>query len=61
MEKTDFMLRKKDVAILLDVSLGKVDLLMKEGMKYYKFGRNVRFTLKDVKGYLETKKQNNND
>jgi len=54
------MIRKKDVAILLDVSMGKVDLLMKEGMKYYKFGRNVRFRISDVKQYLETKTINTN-
>lgn len=60
MDKTDFMLRKKDVAMLLDVSMGKVDILMKEGMKYYKFGRNVRFTLSDVKQYLESKTINSN-
>lgn len=49
------MLRKQDVATLLDVSMGKVDLLMQSGMKYYKFGRNVRFKMDDVQEYLETK------
>ena len=56
MEKSDFMIRKKDVAILLDVSMGKVDLLMKEGMKYYKFGRNVRFKISDINQYLDINK-----
>lgn len=53
------MLRKKDVAMLLDVSIGKVDLLMKEGLKYYKFGRNVRFKMNDIQTYLETKTVSN--
>jgi excisionase family DNA binding protein len=60
MNRADFMLRKKDVAMLLDVSMGKIDLLMKEGMKYYKFGRSVRFSLSDVNEYLETKTINTN-
>jgi excisionase family DNA binding protein len=55
------MLRKKDVAMMLDVSVGKIDALMKEGMKYYKFGRSVRFNISDVKQYLETKTINTNE
>ena len=61
MNRTDFMLRKKDVAMMLDVSVGKIDALMKEGMKYYKFGRSVRFNISDVKQYLETKTINTNE
>lgn len=37
----------------LGVSIGKVDLMMKDGLKYSKFGRNVRFRDSDVEEYMD--------
>lgn len=46
-------LNKKDLCEELGVSIGKVELMMKDGLKYSKFGRNVRFRDSDVEEYME--------
>lgn len=49
------LLRKIDVCEMLGVSIGKVDLMMEDGLKYIKLNRNVRFRLEDVNEYLNNK------
>ena len=46
-------LNKKEVCEELGISIGKVELMMKDGLKYVKFGRNVRFNLNDIEEYME--------
>jgi excisionase family DNA binding protein len=46
------VLNKNQLSEYLGVSIGKVDLIMKDGLRYYKFGRNVRFNIEDVSEYL---------
>jgi len=41
-------LNKHDVSDYVGVSIGKVELMMKEGLRYTKFGRNVRFDVNDI-------------
>ena len=50
------LLRKIDVCEMLGVSIGKVDLMMDDGLKYIKLNRNVRFRVEDVNEYLNNKK-----
>ena len=40
----------------LGISIGKVDLLMNNDLKYVKFGRNVRFDINDVNEYMNRNK-----
>tara|TARA_R110000803_G_scaffold197974_2_gene261662 strand:- start:3849 stop:4070 length:222 start_codon:yes stop_codon:yes gene_type:complete len=49
------LLRKKDVCEMFGVSLGKVDLMMDDGLKYIKLNRNVRFRLEDLNEYIDNK------
>jgi excisionase family DNA binding protein len=50
-------LSKKGLCEYLGVSIGKVENLMYSGeMKYVKFGRNVRFDIRDVEEYMNCKK-----
>ena len=49
------LLRKIDVCEMLGVSIGKVDLMMEDGLKYIKLNRNVRFRVEDVNEYLNNK------
>ena len=49
------LLRKIDVCEMLGVSIGKVDLMMDDGLKYIKLNRNVRFRVEDVNEYLNNK------
>lgn len=46
-------LSKDDLRDKLGISMGKVELMMKDGLRYVKFGRNVRFKEEDVERYLE--------
>ena len=46
-------LNKKELCEELGVSIGKVELMMKDGLKYVKFGGNVRFKVEDVDEYME--------
>jgi len=46
-------LNKKEVCEELGISIGKVELMMKDGLKYVKFGRNVRFNVSDIEEYME--------
>ena len=46
-------LNKKGLCEYLDVSIGKVEKMMyDEGLRYVKFGRNVRFDVDDVNDYM---------
>lgn len=47
-------LSKKDVCNELGISIGKVELMMKDGLKYSKFGRNVRFNENDIEEYMNS-------
>lgn len=49
-------LSKIELCEELGVSIGKVDIMMKDGLSYSKFGRNVRFRYTDVEKYLEERK-----
>lgn len=46
------VLNKAELCEYLKVSIGKVDIMMNDGLRYYKFGRNVRFKVEDVDDYL---------
>ena len=51
-------LNKKGLCNVLGVSIGKVELLMKEGnLPYIKLGRNVRFDMNDIEEFLENSKK----
>ena len=46
-------LNKKGLCEYLGVSIGKVEKMMyDDGLRYVKFGRNVRFDVKDVNDYM---------
>ena len=48
---------KKGLCEYLDVSIGKVEKMMyDDGLKYVKFGRNVRFDINDVNDYMNNRK-----
>ena len=49
---------KKGLCEYLNVSIGKVEKMMYgDGLKFVKFGRNVRFDINDVNDYMDKKKQ----
>ena len=51
-------LNKRGLCNVLGVSIGKVELLMKEGdLPYIKLGRNVRFDMNDIEKFLESNKR----
>tara|TARA_B110000483_G_C17930495_1_gene440600 strand:- start:184 stop:363 length:180 start_codon:yes stop_codon:yes gene_type:complete len=46
-------LNKKGLSDYLGISIGKVEKMMyDDGLRYVKFGRNVRFDLDDVNEYM---------
>ena len=46
-------LNKKGLSDYLGVSIGKVEKMMyDDGLRYVKFGRNVRFDVSDVNEYM---------
>tara|TARA_B110000483_G_C18099980_1_gene505429 strand:- start:88 stop:279 length:192 start_codon:yes stop_codon:yes gene_type:complete len=46
-------LNKKGLCEYLGVSIGKVEKMMyDDGLRYVKFGRNVRFDVSDVNEYM---------
>jgi len=56
-ELKSMYLSKKGLCEYLGVSIGKVENLMYSGeMKYVKFGRNVRFDIRDVEDYMNCNK-----
>ena len=55
MNKT--FLNKRGLSEYLGISFGKIDLMMKSGLVYIKFGRNVRFDLEDVNEYMNKNKR----
>lgn len=53
------LLNKKELSEYMNCSIGKIDILMNKGLKYVKFGRNVRFRKEDIYEYLENKVRHN--
>ena len=51
----DRLLKKQDIAAYFQVSIGKVESMMKTGLPYIKDGANVRFNKTQVDEYLHTK------
>jgi excisionase family DNA binding protein len=51
----DRLFKKQDLADYLQVSIGKVDLMMKNGLPFIKDGANVRFIKNQVDEYLYSK------
>jgi predicted DNA-binding transcriptional regulator AlpA len=51
----DRLLNKKELSEFMNVSIGKVDLMMSDGLKYIKMNRNVRFRMEDVNEYIDKK------
>lgn len=49
------LLKKTDLADYLQVSIGKIDIMMGNGLPYVKDGRNVRFIKQQVDEYLYSK------
>ena len=49
------LLNKKELSEFMNVSVGKVDLMMSDGLKYIKMNRNVRFRMEDVNEYINQK------
>jgi excisionase family DNA binding protein len=49
------LLNKKELSEYMGVSVGKIDLIMSDGLKYIKMNRNVRFRIRDVDEYLNRK------
>jgi|TARA_X000000950_G_scaffold55371_1_gene66297 excisionase family DNA binding protein len=49
------LLNKKELSEYMGVSIGKIDLIMSDGLKYIKMNRNVRFRIRDVDEYLNRK------
>ena len=43
---------KKKMFVKNQVLFIKVDIMMKDGLKYSKFGRNVRFSSNDIEEYM---------
>lgn len=50
-------LSKQGLSEYLGISMGKVDIMMNDNLKYVKFGRNVRFDLEDVMEYMNKNKK----
>nr|WP_314865668.1 helix-turn-helix domain-containing protein [uncultured Flavobacterium sp.] len=47
------LLNKKELCVLMGVSIGKIDtLIRKNQIKYLKIGKNVRFKENDIRTYL---------
>jgi excisionase family DNA binding protein len=46
------LLNKKELSEYMGVSMGKVELMMSDGLKYIKMNRNVRFRMDDINDYL---------
>lgn len=44
---------KREVSKVFNCSLGKVDLMMLDGLRYVKLGKNVRFRNEDINEYIE--------
>ena len=49
----DLLLTKGDVADICQVSIGKVDDMMKNGLPYIKNGKTTRFRRLDLEAYLD--------
>ena len=46
------LLNKRELGEYMGVSIGKVELMMSDGLKYIKMNRNVRFRMEDINEYL---------
>lgn len=52
------LIKKKEVMVLLDCSLSKIDNLIKsKTIPYYKIGESVRFRKKEIFDWIEEKKK----
>ena len=51
-DMTNKLLNKKQLSEYMGVSMGKVELMMSDGLKYIKMNRNVRFRMEDINDYL---------
>ncbi len=49
------LLTKRELGEYMGVSIGKVELIMSDGLKYIKMNRNVRFRMEDINEYLNQK------
>lgn len=45
---------KKEVMDYLGISLPTLNRYMKQGLKYVKFGRNVRFKMRDITEFIKS-------
>ena len=46
------LLNQRELSEYMGVSMGKVELMMSDGLKYIKMNRNVRFRMEDINEYL---------
>jgi len=46
------LLNKRELSEYMGVSMGKVELMMSDGLKYIKMNRNVRFRMEDINDYI---------
>lgn len=54
----DNILSKKDLSKNLGFSIGKIDKMMSEGLRYLKIGKSVRFKESDVDKFLNDRLKN---
>ncbi len=52
------ILSKKDLSRNLGLSIGKIDKMMSEGLRYLKIGKSVRFKESDVDKFLNERLKN---
>lgn len=50
------LIRKKDLAQMLSLSIPMIDKLMAKGLPHYKIGKAVRFNYSEVMEHLERRK-----
>lgn len=50
------LIRKKDLAQKLSLSIPMIDKLMAKGLPHYKIGKSVRFNYSEVMEHLERRK-----
>ncbi len=55
MEHSEKLLTKRDVCDIMKISIGKLDILIKEGkIKYLKLEKSVRFRQADIDNYIDS-------
>lgn len=45
---------KKEIMEYLNISLPTLNRYMKQGLKYVKFGNNVRFKMRDITDFIKS-------